>query len=164
MNSDGSKALIVYFTWSGNTRRIANKIQEITGADIFEVQLVTPYSSDYNTALDQAKHDQNTQARPELANRVENIDQYDTIILGNPNWWASIPMPSATFLQSYDFSGKTILPFCSHGGGGFGQTLTTIAKLAPDATLTEGLSVHYAGGPNLPDEIAEWLNQNGFNV
>jgi sulfatase modifying factor 1 len=97
-----------------------------------------------------------------LANHVENTEQYDTIILGYPNWWASIPMPIASFLEAYDLAGKTILPFCSNGGGRFGQSLTAIAKLVPDATLTEGLSVHYSGGPSLPDEIAAWLSHNGI--
>jgi flavodoxin len=160
--SGSGKTLMVYFSWSGNTRGIARQIQEMTGADIFEIELVTPYSSDYNTVLDQAQRDQNRQARPELANHVEDMEQYDTILVGYPNWWASIPMPVASFLEAYDFSGKTILPVCSHGGGRFGQSLTAIAKLVPDATLTEGLSVHYAGGPSLPDEISAWLSENGI--
>ncbi len=158
--ASNGKVLIVYFTWSGNTRGIAHQIQEMTGADIFEIQLVQPYSTDYNTVLDQAQRDQKIQARPQLANHVENMEQYDTIILGYPNWWASIPMPIASFLEEYDFSGKTILPFCSHGGGRFGQSLTAIAKLAPDATLAEGLAINYSGGPNLCDEILAWLRQN----
>jgi formylglycine-generating enzyme required for sulfatase activity/flavodoxin len=162
VESGSGKVLIVYFSWSGNTRGIAHQIQEMTGADIFEIELVTPYSSDYNTVLDQAQRDQNVQARPELANHVENMEQYGTIILGYPNWWASIPMPIASFLEAHDFAGKTILPFCSHGGGRFGQSLTAIAKLVPDATLAEALSVHYSGGPSLPDEILTWLSQNGI--
>ena len=160
--SSGGKSLIVYFSWSGNTRGIAHQIQDMTGADIFEIELVTPYSTKYNTVLDQAQRDQRAQARPELANHVENMEQYETIILGYPNWWASIPMPIASFLEEYDLAGKTILPFCSHGGGRFGQSLTAIAKLAPDSTLTEGLSVHYSGGSDLPDRISAWLSQNGI--
>ena len=84
---------------------------------------------------------------------VENMDDYDTILLGYPNWWASIPMPIASFLEEYDFSGKRIIPFCSHGGGRFGQSLTAIAKLAPDADMGEGLSVHYSGGSTLSEDI-----------
>lgn len=99
-------------------------------------------------------------ARP-LA-RVENMEQYDTIILGYPNWWASIPMPIASFLEEYDFTGKTIIPFCSHGGGRFGQSLTAIAKLVPGAVIGEGLSVHYSGDSGLNDEISEWLSRNGI--
>ena len=157
--SDG-KVLIAFFSWGGNTKGIAEEIQSQTGADLFEITLVNPYSTDYNTVLDEAQRDQNEQARPELANHIENMDEYDTILLGYPNWWASIPMPIASFLEEYDFSGKTIIPFCSHGGGRFGQSLTAIAKLAPDSTMGEALSVHYSGGSSLPDDITEWLETN----
>ena len=119
-----------------------------------------PYSDDYNTVLDEAQRDQNAQARPELASHVEHMEDYDTILLGYPNWWASIPMPIASFLEEYDFSGKTIIPFCSHGGGRFGQSLTAIEKLVPDAELGEALSVHYSGGTSLSDDIREWLDSN----
>ena len=156
------KTLIVFFSWSGNTRGIAYDIQEQTGADLFEITPVDPYSTNYNTVLMEAQEDQHRQARPEIADPPANIDEYDTILLGYPNWWASIPMPIATFLESYDFSGKTIVPFCSHGGGRFGQSLTAIAKLAPDSYLGEGLSVHYSGGWTLADDITEWLDKNGI--
>ena len=104
--------------------------------------------------------------RPELTtikNRMQNMDEYDVILLGYPNWWASIPMPVASFLEKYDFSGKTIIPFCSHGGGRFGQSLTAIAKLAPDAAMGEGLSVHYSGGSALSGDVTAWLEANGIN-
>ena len=140
------------------------EIQRQTGAELFEIELVTPYSTDYNTVLDQAQRDQNEQARPELSVHVEDMDQYDTIILGYPNWWASIPMPIASFLEEYDFSGKTIIPFCSHGGGRFGQSLTAITKLVPDAVLGEGLAISYSGGSSLADDVAEWLNENGIPI
>lgn len=152
--------LIAYFSWGGNTRGIAQEIQAQTGADLFEITLVNPYSDDYNTVLDEAQRDQKQQARPELASHVENMADYDIIILGYPNWWASIPMPIASFLEEYDFSDKTIIPFCSHGGGRFGQSLTAIAKLVPDATMGEALSVHYSGGSSLGSDIEEWLKTN----
>ena len=158
--SGDGKVLIAYFSWGGNTRGAAEEIARQTGADLFEIQMVEPYSTDYNTVLDQAQADQNAQARPELSTHVENMDQYDTILLGYPNWWASIPMPVASFLEEYDFSGKTIIPFCSHGGGRFGQSLTAIAKLAPDAAMGEALSIHYSGGSTLSSDIAEWLTAN----
>ncbi len=154
------KVLIAFFSWGGNTRGIAEEIQSQTGADLFEIALVTPYSSSYNTVLDQAQHDQNIQARPEIKNHVENFEQYDTILLGYPNWWASIPMPIASFLEEYDFTGKTIIPFCSHGGGRFGQSLTAIGKLTPDAVMGEPLSVHYSGGSTLSQDVTDWLELN----
>ena len=159
---DGSKVLIAFFSWGGNTKGIAEEIQSQTGADLFEIELVHPYSNDYNTVLNEAQRDQNAQARPEIKNHVENMEQYDTIILGYPNWWASIPMPIASFLEEYDFTGKTIIPFCSHGGGRFGQSLTAITKLAPDAAMGEALSIHYSGGSSLSSDVSEWLETNGI--
>ena len=156
------KVLIAYFSWGGNTKGIAEEIQSQTGADLFEITMVNPYSSDYNTVLDEAQRDQNAQARPKLATHVKNMDEYDIVMIGYPNWWASIPMPVASFLEEYDFSDKTILPFCSHGGGRFGQSLTAIAKLTPDAAIGEALSIHYAGGSKLSDDVSEWLSSNGI--
>ena len=154
------KTLIIYFSWSGNTRSIAKTIQQKLGCDIVELELERPYSSDYNTCLDEAQRDQQNEARPKLKTKIENLARYDTILLGYPNWWASIPMPIATLLESYDFSGKTIAPFCSHGGGRLGQSLTAIAKLAPKSKLTPGLSVHYGGGSSLGRDIDKWLDKN----
>ena len=162
-SESGGKILIAYFSWGGNTRGIAREIQDQTGADLFEITPLDPYSTDYNTVLMEAQEDQHKQARPELSVHVQNMDEYDIILLGYPNWWASIPMPIASFLEEYDFSGKTIIPFCSHGGGRFGQSLTAIAKLAPDAALGEGLSVHYSGGSALPGDVTAWLQANGIN-
>ena len=157
----GGNILIAYFSWSGNTENAAQIIQEQTGADIIELNPAEPYSSNYSEVLDQAQKDMNADARPELANHVENMEQYDTILLGYPNWWATIPMPVATFLEEYDFSGKTIIPFCSPGGGGFGQSITDISKLAPNSRIGEGLSIHYSGGTSLENDITTWLNSNG---
>ncbi len=156
------RMLIAFFSWSGNTRGVAQEIQRQTGADLFEITLVHPYSSSYNTVLMEAQEDQHAQARPEIADPPADIDDYDVILLGYPNWWASIPMPIASFLEMHDLSGKTIVPFCSHGGGRFGQSLTAIAKLAPDAFIGEGLSVHYSGGSSLPDDVSAWLYKNGL--
>lgn len=158
----GGQMLIAFFSWSGNTRGIAHEIQDQTGADLFEITLTDPYSTDYSTVLMEAQEDQHKQARPKIDNPPKNIDDYDVILLGYPNWWASIPMPIASFLELYDFSGKTIFPFCSHGGGRFGQSLTAIAKLAPDSILKEGLSVHYSGGGTLADDVSAWLDSNGI--
>jgi flavodoxin len=158
------KILVVYFSWSGNMRGIAQQIQQQIGSDIFEIELVKPYSNNYNNCLEEAQRDQRQQARPPLKTHVENIAQYDTIILGYPNWWASIPMPIASFLEQYDLSGKTIIPFCSHGGGRFGQSLSAIAKLAPRAKMGEGLSVSYSGGSSLLNDITAWLRKNGVAV
>lgn len=157
--NNSENVLIAYFSWSGNTENAAHIIQEQTGADIIELNPVESYSSNYSDVLDQAQEDMNADARPELENHVENMEQYDTILLGYPNWWATIPMPVATFLEEYDFSGKTILPFCSHGGGEFGQSITYISKLVPNSRIGEGLS---SGGSSLGNDIKTWLNSNGI--
>ena len=160
--ASSGKMLIAYFSWSGNTQGVAEEIQRQTGADLFELVPIPAYSDDYNTVLMEAQRDQHDQARPALRDQVENMDAYDIIFLGYPNWWASIPMPIASFLEAYDFSGKTILPFCSHGGGRFGQSLTAIAKLAPQAVIAPGLSVHYSGGSALPGDVHTWLESQGI--
>jgi flavodoxin len=154
------KILVAYFTWSGNTGGIARQIQQKTGGDLFEIECVTPYSSNYNACLEEAQKDQREAARPALKTHVADIAQYGVIFLGYPNWWASIPMPIASFLEEYNLSSKTIIPFCSHGGGRFGQSLTAIAKLAPQAKIGDALSVHYAGGNSLTSDISAWLRKN----
>jgi flavodoxin len=167
--NQNQRILIAYFSWGGNTEGIARQIQQRAGGDrssveLFVIEPVTPYSQNYTTVLQEAQRDQRAQARPPLKSRVSNMAQYDVILLGYPTWWATIPMPIATFLESYDFAGKTIIPFCSHGGGRFGQSLTDIAKLAPGAKYGEALSVHYTGGPSLPNDISAWLRKNGIAV
>ena len=158
------KTLVVFYSWGGNTKGIASLIHRKTGGDLVELDLVKPYSSNYNTCLDEAKRDQANQARPELKTRIADFERYDTVIIGYPNWWASIPMPIASLLESYDFSGKTVIPFCSHGGGRLGQSVTDIAKLAPGADIKEALSVHYGGGGSLSSDIDTWLRKNGVGA
>lgn len=159
---EGKKTLIAYFSWSGNTEKLANMIQQETGGDLFEIIPAEPYTEDYDALLEQAQQEQQGQVRPELEGRVDNWEEYDVVFVGYPNWWASIPMPVATFLEEYDLAGKTIIPFCSHGGGRFGQSLTAIAKLAPEAEILEGLAVSYSGGSGLADDISAWLETNGI--
>ncbi len=109
-----------------------------------------------------AQEDQHGQARPELSDPPESIDEYDVVLLGYPNWWASVPMPIASFWELCDLAGKTIIPFCSHDGGRFGQSLTAIARLAPDSVMGEGLPAHCSGGASLPGNVSVWLDENGI--
>lgn len=163
---DDVKVLVAYFSATGTTEKLAEYAADATGADLYEIQPEKPYTAedlDYGDSDSRSSVEMDDpDARPAISGSVENMEQYDIVIIGYPNWWASIPMPIASFLEEYDFSGKTIVPFCSHGGGRFGQSLTAIAKLAPNAELGEGLSVHYSGGSSLPDDIAEWLEINGL--
>lgn len=156
--------MVIFYSWSGNTKSIAAQIHQKVGGDLIELELIKPYSTNYNTCLDEAKRDQERDARPELKTRIADMGQYDVIYLGYPNWWATIPMPIATLLESYDFTGKTIVPFCSHGGGRLGQSVTDIAKLAPQSTIKEALSVHYSGGSSLARDIEAWLRKNGVGA
>lgn len=159
VHAASAHTLIVYFSWSGNTRGIARLLHQKIGGDITEIELVTPYSTDYNTCLEQAKRDQERAARPELKTRIADISRYKTIFLGYPNWWATIPMPIASFLEQYDLSGKTIVPFVSHGGGRLGQSVTDIAKLCPSSKIMEALSVRYSGGSSLSEDMNTWLKK-----
>ncbi len=154
--------LIAYFSWSGNTRGIARLLHRKVGGDLVEIEPVTAYSEDYNTCLDQAKRDQERAARPELKTHIDDMARYEVVFLGYPNWWATIPMPVATFLEQYDFSGKTIVPFVSHGGGRLGQSVTDIAKLCPSSKILEALSVRYSGGSSLSDDMDAWLSRTGM--
>ena len=159
-----ANTLIVYFSWSGNTRGIARLLHQKIGGNIVELELVTPYSEDYNTCLDQARQDQERAARPALKTRISDMARHEVLFLGYPNWWATIPMPVASFLEEYDFSGKTIIPFVSHGGGRLGQSVTDIAKLCPSSRILEAFSVRYSGGSSLSEDMDAWLKRTGIMV
>ncbi|HJC23177.1 MAG TPA: NAD(P)H-dependent oxidoreductase [Candidatus Eisenbergiella merdavium] len=150
----GSTSLVVYFSWSGNTESVATEIQPQTGADIFEIVPSEPYTDDYDTLLDIAQDEQANDARPAIAQSVENFDQYETVYFGFPNWWGDMPMILYTFLDDYDFSGKTIAPFVTSGGSGFSGT---IESMEPDATVTEGLSLGSSEAADPAAAVTEWL-------
>lgn len=160
-NSSEKNVLIAYFSWSGNTRFIAEKLSEKVGGDLFEIVSVNPYPAGYRACVDQAEEELKKQLRPSLTSHVEDMGRYDVLLLGYPNWCSSIPMPVASFLEEYDFSGKTIVPFCSHGGGGLAQTVSAIIeKLCPDSNILEALVVYSKGGKNLERDMDAWLNDN----
>ena len=160
LEEENKKILIAYFSWDGNTKIIAQKIQAQIKGDLFEIKCAKPYSSNYQTVLKEAKREQKDRVRPKLVTHVENMEEYNIIILGYPNWWGTIPMPIVSFLEEYDFSGKTILPFCSHGGGGLGRSVSDITKLVPNARVGSGLAIHYSGGLDLDSKIKKWLEEN----
>jgi len=152
------RVLIAYFSQTGNTEGLANIIHELSGYDIFRIERATPYSATYNSQglYAEALTEQREKAAPDLKNFPDDIDRYDIILLGYCNWWASIPAPVRTFLMKADLKGKTIVPFCSMGGGRFGQTISAIAKLAPQSTILKGLDVEYSSYDRT--EIRSWLN------
>ena len=160
MAQQPGKTLIAYFSESGNTQGMANIIYELIGADIVEIEMQHPYSDNYSALLDEAERDLIANARPALRTHIDNMDEYTTVLLGYPNWYALLPMPVYTFLESYDFSGKRIIPFCSHGNGMLGESVANICKSCPDADVREALSVTYSGGSSLRSEIRTWLSKH----
>jgi len=147
----------------GNTQYVAYVIAENTGADLFRIEPKMPYTTNHTDLVAQAKEEQNTDARPELVANVENLDQYDTVFIGYPNWWGDMPMILYTFFDSNDFSGKTIIPFNTHGGSGFSSTVSTIAKLEPDAAVNEdGFTVSRDNVQEAAPDIVAWLTRLGY--
>ncbi|WP_321417446.1 flavodoxin [uncultured Methanomethylovorans sp.] len=156
MNFKEEKCLIAYYSREGNnyvsgkivnlpvgnTKVVADMIREITEGDVFRIDTVKSYPKDYTATTNVAKKELNENARPELTSHVENMDSYNVIFLGYPNWWGTMPMPVYTFLEEYDLSGKTIVPFCTHEGSGMGRSESDIAKHCPKATLLKGLAIH----------------------
>ncbi|MBP3252565.1 MAG: NAD(P)H-dependent oxidoreductase [Prevotella sp.] len=129
----------------GNTEVVAAKIKALLpDADMYQIDTVKRYSDSYMTCIEEAKQELHDQARPEMKAPLESIDAYDTIILGYPNWWGTMPMVCYTFLESYDFAGKTIIPFCTNEGSGMGSSERFIKKLCPSAIVLNGISIHGA--------------------
>lgn len=125
----------------GNTEVAADIIQKLTGSDRFRIEQEKPYSSDYNECIAQAQRDQKNDIRPALKKFMESLDEYDVIYLGYPNYWSTMPMAVFTFLEHYDFNGKTIRPFCTHEGSGLGSSVRDIRKLCPGAKVEEGFAI-----------------------
>nr|WP_325185121.1 flavodoxin [uncultured Oscillibacter sp.] len=141
----------------GNCQFIAQAIQQAVGGDLFAIETVQEYPGTHQPLLDFAYDELRRDARPELSGEIENPDDYSVIFLGYPNWNADLPMPLYTFLESYDFSGKTIVPFVTHGGSGFSRTVSTIQELQPNAAvLTDGLSISRNSVPNAAQEAMDW--------
>ena len=180
-SSEGNNILIAYFTMPedvdtegvdaiagasivvdegkimGNVEYIASIIQDTVGGDLFQIETVEQYPLDHDPLVDQAAQEQGEDARPELSTHIENLEQYDTIFLGYPNWWGDMPQALYAFLEEYDFSGKTIIPFCPHGGSGFSRTESTIAELQPGATVSEnGLEISRNDVAGSRDQVVQW--------
>lgn len=126
----------------GNTEAVARRLAALTGAELFQLVPCQPYSDRYDTCIQQAQDDQRRNARPALETLPERLDGYDTIYLGYPNYWGTMPMCVFTFLEAFDFTGKTILPFCTHEGSGLGHSEDDIRRLCPGANVKRGLAIH----------------------
>lgn len=168
-----SKPLIVYYSrkgenyWNGsiknlskgNTEIVAEMIADSTGGDLFEVDTVKPYAADYYACIDEAKSELREGARPELKQYMDSLDGYDTIFVGYPNWWGTMPMAMFTFLEHYDLSGKRILPFCTNEGSGMGGSERDLKKICKGATVESGLSIHGAEAANSRSKVEAWVRK-----
>ena len=142
----------------GNTQYMAQVIQATTEADLFRIEPETPYPTDHDTLVDLAAEEQDNDARPELADTIENLDDYDTIFIGYPIWWSDMPMILYSFFDAHDFDGKTIVPFSTHGGSSFAGTPSTIQRLEPNATILDGLTISRNSIQDAEQEIVAWVS------
>ncbi len=134
-------------------------IQKITGGDLFQIEPVTAYPKDYTKTTEVTKNELRAKARPELKEKVINMGAYDVTLLGYPIWWGTPPMPVFTFLESYDFSGKIIVPFCTHEGSGLGHSEKDIIKACPKATVLEGIAIHGTSASSAHSQVSSWINK-----
>lgn len=155
--STEKKILVVYFSHSGNTRELANQIHERVGGDVFELVPVDPYPADYDAVVAQAKREQNSGYRPVLKTRIDSIGSYNVILIGHPIWWGTLPPPVVTFLSEYNVSGKTIVPFCTHEGSGFGHSIADVSRLCPRSTIMDGLAVRGSDVRKAQNKVSAWL-------
>ncbi|MGB9177022.1 MAG: flavodoxin [Methanoregula sp.] len=178
MDIHDSKCLIAYFSRSGNnyvggkivnlplgnTEVVAKMIQEITGGDLFRIEAVHAYPVDYMETTKVAQQELHANARPKLSSHLEILASYDVVFLGYPNWYGTMPMPVFTFLEEYDFSEKTIAPFCTHEGSGMGRSVADIRKTCPQSTVLDGLAIRGGDVKDAQDEIAGWLREVGMSA
>ena len=187
VNEQGSNILVAYFSRVGNTNwesgvdavtsaslnvengdfvgnaeYLAKFAQQATGGDLFFIKTEKTYPSDYRATTDEETVEQRNNARPILASHVENMAQYDTIVLIYPNWWGTLPQALFTFLEEYDFSGKTILPLCTHEGSRMGSSERDIAALCPNSTLLDGLAVSGSNAKSAQSDVEKWINNSGI--
>ena len=171
-----AKILIAYFSHTGenyfggqirnitkgNTATVAEAAQRATGGDLFEIRTVKEYPVNYKACCDVAADEGKADARPELAGALPDIVRYDTVVLGYPCWWGTMPQALFTFLEAADFSGKKILPFCTHEGSGMGRSEGDIRRLCPGATVARGLAVSGSACASAEASVRKWLSANGL--
>ena len=158
--ADGSNILIAYFTRTNNTGTVAERIAELTGGTLYRIETVEPYPEDYTECTEVAREQLENGTRPQLSGTVENMEQYNIVFVGCPVWWGDAPMPIWSFLESesYDFSGKTVIPFCTYATTGWETTLDRIVALTPDSERLDGFHV---SGRNT-NGVEDWLREIGI--
>ena len=158
MYAQEHKILIAYFSWSGNTQHVAEYIAKETGGTLFRIEPVKPYPTEYTPCTEVAKAEKEQNARPTIKNKVADWDSYDTVFIGCPVWWWTAPMIINTFAESYDFKGKTVVPFCTYASTYRDETLAKIAELTPDAKHLKG----FGAVDRNTKGITEWLKEIGI--
>ena len=153
------KSIVVFYTWSGRTREMAEEIHRQTGADLLEVQPETPYSQNYHEVTMQAKDEIRRGYLPPLQNAECDLTAYEVVYVGSPIWWGTIAPPLATFLTNHDFDGKIVMPFSTHGGGGKGHSDKDIGKLCANTRVMKMFTVYEGGGASLSHDIAGWIKE-----
>ena len=151
--------LIAYYSHSGNTQEVAEQIKELVGGTIFRIEPIEKYPRKYHEVLKVSKVEIESGFRPPLKGKIENLERFDTIFVGSPNWYSTIAPPVATFLSEHDLSGKRVIPFVTHGGGGVGYCITDIKKLIGNATMLEGFVISGYRSGRIKQEIQDWLLQ-----
>ncbi|MDO5395789.1 MAG: flavodoxin [Bacteroidales bacterium] len=152
----GKKTLIAYFSWGGTTQRMAQQIQDITGADMFRIEPLVPYPTEYTPCTEVAREENDNNARPAIKGTVDNWDDYDVVFIGCPVWWWTTPMIIHTFCESYDFKGKTVVPFCTYAATYRDETLAEIVNSTPDAQHLAGEGL--TSGRINPSTIRTWID------
>ena len=150
------KILVAYFSWGGTTERIAQRIRQETGGTLFRIEPSKPYPTEYKACLDAANKEVAEKSRPAIKSQVEGMDSYDVVFVGFPIWWYNAPMIIDTFLESYDFSGKTVIPFCTSGGSPIGVAMDKIRLHCPDSTVPDGLTA------NGEADVEAWVQKLGY--
>jgi flavodoxin/predicted small lipoprotein YifL len=159
----GASRVVVGGKVMGNTQFIAQAIQKTTGGNLFAIETVQRYPGNHATLVNQAADEQKANARPKLSTHIENLSNYDVIFIGYPIWWTEMPMPMYTFFEEYDFSGKTIVPFSTHGGSGLASTISTIADLEPNAkVIKDGFTVSRNSAASAEKDVVSWAQKLGF--
>ena len=143
----------------GNTEKVAEMLADLTGGELYKIEQAEPYSDDYKTCVAQAREDWQKSARPAVLDLPDDLDAYDEIYLGYPNYCSTMPMVVYTFLDHYDFTGKTIHPFCTHEGSGLSDTKNDIRKAAHGAAVTKGLAIHGSHVDEAKSALAPWVEE-----
>lgn len=160
----GASRVLVNGKVMGNTQYVASIISEATGSDLFEIKTERTYPGTHKALIDAAKEEHDSNARPKLATHIRNLKDYDIVFVGFPNWWYDMPMPLYSFFDEYDFGGKTVIPFCTHGGSRFSGAIETIRTLEPKATVLDGHAISRDRVPESKESILKWLDKLGLKM